>query len=91
MIVIAVDFKKAYESIKRDALVKTMMDFKIDASCIEAIKQFYDGVSTGVKIGNLKKIKIEVTSGIRQGCTASTTLFKMVTYKIMEKIQNNGK
>ena len=30
---------------------------------------------------------MDVTSGIRQGCTASTSLCKLITYKIIQKIQ----
>ena len=34
---------------------------------------------------------MEVTSGIKQGCTGSTTLFKLVTYQIIKGIQEGGK
>ena len=30
---------------------------------------------------------MNVSSGIRQGCTASTTLFKLVTYRIIELLE----
>ena len=30
---------------------------------------------------------MDVTSEIRQGCTASTTLCKLITYKIIQEIQ----
>lgn len=36
--------------------------------------------------GNM--IKMEVTSGIHQGCTVSATLFKLVTHKIIQRIKN---
>ena len=35
----------------------------------------------------MESIEIEVTSGIRQGCTASTVLFKLITYKIIEEMR----
>ena len=31
-----------------------------------------------------RSIEMEVESGIRQGCTASTVLFKLITYRIIE-------
>ena len=34
-----------------------------------------------------KEIEIEITSGIRQGCTASTVLFKLITCKIIEEMR----
>ena len=33
---------------------------------------------------------IEVTCGIRQGCSISTLLFKMVTFCIIEDLENQG-
>ena len=37
------------------------------------------------------KETIEVTCGIRQGCSISTLLFKMVTFYIIEDMEKNGK
>ena len=37
-----------------------------------------------------KEIEIEVTSGKRQGCTASTVLFKLITYKIIEEMSKTA-
>ena len=37
------------------------------------------------------KEPIEVTCGIRQGCSISTLLFKMVTFCIIEDLQMKGK
>ena len=45
----------------------------------------YEGDKTTIHLGKLKKT-IEVTSGIRQGCSISTLLFKMVTFTIIEKL-----
>ena len=42
-----------------------------------------------VTLGKLEE-EIEVNSGIKQGCTASTTLFKIITYKIMSSIEEKG-
>lgn len=33
---------------------------------------------------------IDIQSGIRQGCTGSTILFKIVTYQIMEELEERG-
>ena len=34
--------------------------------------------------------EMEINSGIKQGCTASTTLFKIITYKIMNSVEEKG-
>ena len=44
--------------------------------------------STKIQLEKNKEIEKEVvTSGIRQGCTASTVLFKLITYKIIEEMR----
>ena len=35
--------------------------------------------------------KIDVTSGIRQGCTGSSALFKHITYMIMNELDQKGR
>src|SRR5678816_916728 len=56
----------------------------------------YTDDKTYIKLGNeIENVEIEVTSGIKQGCTGSTTLFKLVTYKIIKELEkekgfNNG-
>ena len=34
--------------------------------------------------------KINITSGIKQGCTGSTTLFKLITYEIIKELEKYG-
>ena len=45
----------------------------------------YEGDKTTINLGTLKRT-IDVTSGIRQGCSISTLLFKMVTFTIIEQL-----
>ena len=45
----------------------------------------YEGDKTTIHLGKQKKT-IEVTSGIRQGCSISILLFKMVTFTIIEQL-----
>ena len=85
-----VDFKKAYDSIDRQKLIKTMAKYEINTRIIEMVIQMYAEDRTTIKLGK-KQEKIEVTSGIRQGCSISTLLFKMVTFNIIEELERRGK
>jgi len=76
-----IDFRKAYDSIDRKRLIEVLVKFKINPLIIDLIVQMYEGDSTIIQLGRMKK-KIEVTGGIRQGCCISTLLFKMVTFTI---------
>ena len=52
---------------------------------MDLIKRGYVGDRTRVEVGD-SEILVEVNSGIRQGCTASLLIFKLITYKIIEEL-----
>ena len=81
-----VDFKKAYDSIDRQKLIEVLVSFNINPVIIELIVQMYKEDCTIIKLGRMNK-KVEVTSGIRQGCSISTLLFKLVTFRIIDKLR----
>ena len=85
-----IDFKKAYDSIDRKRLIEVLVKFKINPQIIDLIVQMYEGDSTIIQLGRMRK-KIEVTGGIRQGCCISTLLFKMVTFTIIDDLREMGK
>ena len=87
IVAIAIDFKKAYDSIKRETMVQILKKIRIDSKIIDFIVRIYREDSTKIQLEKNKEIEIEVTSGIRQGCTASTVLFKLITYKIIEEMR----
>ena len=58
---------------------------------MEVIAKLYDGDITKMKLEEEQELSIPVPSGIRQGCTVSTALFKLVTYKIMKKLEELNK
>ena len=85
MVTIATDLEKAYDSIKIETMVQILKELRIDSKIIDFIVRIYREDSTKIQLEKNKEIEIEVTiSGIRQGCTASTVLFKLITYKIIE-------
>ena len=88
MVAIAIDFnKKAYDSIKRETMVQILKELRIDSKIIDFIVRIYREGSTKIQLEKNKEIEIEVTSGIRQGCTASNVLFKLITYIIIEEMR----
>ena len=81
-----IDFKKAYDSINRKKLIEVLIGYKINPKIIDLIVQMYKDDYTIIKLGNMQE-KMEITGGIRQGCCISTLLFKMVTFKVIEKLR----
>ena len=67
--------------------MQILKELGIDSKIIEFIVRIYMENSTKIQLEKSKEIEIEVTSGIRQGCTASTVLLKLITYKIIEEMR----
>ena len=91
LIIVSVDFKKAYDSIKREQIIEVMKEYKIHPKLIDATADIYEGDTTRINIGYDLEQKMSITSGIKQGCTGSTTIFKLITYKIIKKLEREGK
>ena len=86
LIITSVDFKKAFDSVKRDKLLEVMKKYKIHTKVIDMIVNIYKNDSTRLIKNNNEIDKIDISSGIRQGCNGSTVLFLMVTYLIIQEI-----
>ena len=64
-----------------------MKFYKIDINIIRNIIEIYNQDHTNMKIRSDMNIRFDITSGIRQGCNLSSTIFKMITYRIMDEIE----
>ena len=84
-----VDFKKAYDSVNRKKLIEIMAKYEVNTNVIEIIVQMYSADKTTIKLGNMQQT-IDVTCGIRQGCSISTLLFKMITFTLIEELNNRA-
>ena len=89
MIVISIDFSKAYDSIDRKKMIETMIKYKIHPNIIDNVSKIYQDDFTKIIIGENEET-VNITSGIKQGCTGSTTLFKLITYEIIKELEKNG-
>ena len=90
LIVMAIDFEKAFDSVERGCLIRVMKRCGCDPMVIETVAQLYMNDSIEVYLGNKKIFKINISSGIRQGCTLSPILFVMVVNGIIRKLQDTG-
>ena len=73
-----VDLQKAYDSVDRELLWKVLARASVPEEMIVAIRQFYDGMQSRVRMddGELSDW-FEVTQGLRQGCVLSALLFNI--------------
>ena len=55
------------------ACIEVMKDYKIHPKVIDATAEIYEGDTTKINIGYDLETELDITSGIKQGCTGSTT------------------
>ena len=84
--VTAIDFAKAFDSIKRSHIIKILKKYRCDTYLIDAVAQIYSNDRTQVWFQNRLVGSVEVKSGIRQGCTGSPWLFVMLMNEVVEKM-----
>lgn len=82
-VVIFVDFKKAYDSIDRQSLFKTLQELGIDRKTRKLIEQTLTNTSSKVKfLGEISE-PFEIKTGVRQGDGLSPILFNLILEKVM--------
>ena len=89
LFVCAIDYEKAFDSIKRSSIIKTLIKYRCEPQLIDVICQLYDRDTTSVYFNNKLVGQVEISSGIRQGCTGSPLLFIMVLNSIIDKIERS--
>jgi len=84
-----IDFKQAYDSIKRGKLILILEEFKIPRKLINLIGMTLRNTTGKVKVQNMMTEEFAINKGLRQGDTLSTKLFNVVLEKMMRHIQIN--
>lgn len=87
MYILSIDYSKAFDSVRRGKMIEILKSYKIHENIINILAKVYQGDSTEILINNKKFAKIDISSGIRQGCNVSALLFIMVTYKIIDHLK----
>jgi hypothetical protein len=62
-----IDFKKAYDSIKREVLYNILVDFGIPKKLIRLIKMCLNETYSKVNVGKLMSYKFPIPNGLKQG------------------------
>ena len=86
LIVVAIDFEKAFDNVDRVALIRALMYYKCDNRLIDVVLDLYVGDRTEVWRNGILVADKEVTGGFRQGCTGSPLLFVMVVNIIINSV-----
>ena len=86
-----VDLQKAFDSVKRDELWKSLEEHEVSLTLIKAIKSFYVEPKSCVQISGKLSNSFQIDVGVRQGCILSPLLFIMLMNSISKKIDPSMK
>jgi hypothetical protein len=72
-----VDFRKAFDSVNRAALWRLLQARGVSPKLVELIEDLYSGCEARVSIGGHESEWFPMSTGVRQGCPMSPTLFNV--------------
>lgn len=76
-------------ALKERKIIETLKNYEVHPKVITPIANIYSQDSSTIRSGELNK-DTNITRGIRQGCTGSITLFKVITFQIIEEIHKKN-
>lgn len=84
--IIFIDFKKAFDTIKRDAIWKALIDRGTPEKIVRLIQALYDNAELAVLHKGQISSSFTTTSGVKQGCPLSPLLFTVVLDNILNEV-----
>ena len=85
-----VDFTKAFDTVSREGLWKSMTKFGCPAKFIAMVRQFHDGMLAKVQNDGEFSDPFPVTNGVKQGCILASTLFSMMFSAMLTVVFQDG-
>ena len=89
LIIMTIDFEKAFDKISHYFIFKIMEKLKIGNKNLDFIKLLYKDIFSKIEINGDYTSKIKIKRGIRQRCPLSMLLFITCTDLLTRKIQKN--
>ncbi|MXP61689.1 reverse transcriptase domain-containing protein [Pantoea sp. Taur] len=79
-----VDFKKAYDSVDRETLIRILAEYGVDAKLQKLIGLTLENTTSKIKFRGVTSEPFTIDTGLRQGDGLSPLLFNVVLDKIMK-------
>ncbi|KAJ4444905.1 hypothetical protein ANN_06704 [Periplaneta americana] len=84
-----IDFKKAYDSVKREVLYDILIEFGIPKKLVRLIKMCLSETYSRVRIGQFLSDAFPIHCGLKQGDALSPLLFNFALEYAIKKVQGN--
>jgi hypothetical protein len=87
--VLSVDFKKAYDSVRREVLYNILIEFGIPLKLVRLIKLCLNETYSRVRVGKHLSDRFPIKNGLKQGDALSPLLFNFALEYAIRKLQAN--
>jgi len=84
-----VDFKKAYDSVRREVLYNILIDFGIPMKLLRLIKVCLNETYSRVRVGKHLSDMFPIRNGLKQGDALSPLLFNFALEYTIRRVQVN--
>jgi len=84
-----IDFKKAYDSVRREILYKILTEFGIPRKLVRLIKMSLTETYSRVQVGKNESDRFPVMNGLKQGDALSPMLFNFALEYVIRRVQVN--
>ena len=85
-----IDFKKAYDTVDRSILLKSLHNNGVQGPLLKNLKAMYENVSYAIKLSNGVMDPIASNLGLKQGCPLSPLLFNIYINDLGTYLKDNG-
>jgi len=84
-----IDFKKAYDSVRREVLYMIIIEFGVPRKIVKLIKMSLTGTYSSVRVGKNVSDRFTIRNGLKQGDALSPVLFNFSLEYAIRRVQVN--